>query len=156
GHFWDVTDADWDEQVNVNLRSPFILAQHVARRMIERGTRGRIVNVGTIGARKCHRDGCIYDSAKGGVEVMTRNMAFELAPYGISVNCVVPGAIPIRPGGTFDPEASGQYLQFVPVGRFGSSEDIAAAVLYFCELGTEFTTGQSLLVDGGHAAYLYE
>lgn len=156
GHFWDVTDAQWDEQVNVNVRSPFILAQHVARNMMENGVRGRIVNIGTIGARKCHRDGCVYDSAKGGVEVMTRNMAYELAPHGIAVNCVVPGAIPIRPGGNFDPDARNDYLRFVPMGRFGTSDDIAAAVLFFCSPESEFTTGQSLLVDGGQATYLNE
>ncbi len=156
GHFWEVTDAQWDEQVNVNIRSPFILAQHVARNMMDNGVKGIIVNVGTIGARKCHRDGCVYDSAKGGVEVMTRNMAYELAPHGISVNCVVPGAIPIRPGGTFNPAASSDYLRHVPFGRFGRSDDIAAAVLFFCSPESEFTTGQSLLVDGGHATYLNE
>ena len=85
---------------------------------------------------------------------MTRNMAYELAPFGISVNCVVPGAIPIRPRGRFDPEASRDYLRHIPLGRFGTSEDIAAAVLFFCMPESEFTTGQSLLVDGGHATYL--
>lgn len=154
GNFWEVTDAKWDEQVNVNYRAPFILAQYVAKRMIDHGTRGRIINVGTIGARKCHRDGAVYDSAKGGVEVMTRNMAYELGPYGISVNCVVPGAIPIRPGGTFDPERAQQYLRFMPLGRFGAAEDIAAAVVFYCSAESAFTTGQSLLVDGGHATYL--
>jgi NAD(P)-dependent dehydrogenase (short-subunit alcohol dehydrogenase family) len=103
GNFWDVTDADWEYQTNVNFRSPFVLAQHAARQMIERGTRGRIVNTSTIGARACHSNGAVYDAAKGAVETMTRNMAFELAPYGITVNCVVPGAISERPGSSFDP-----------------------------------------------------
>ncbi|MCA1666605.1 MAG: SDR family oxidoreductase [Thermomicrobia bacterium] len=98
GPFWDVADADWEYQTNVNYRSPFILAQHAARQMIARGIRGRIVNISTIGAHGCHKDAAVYDSAKGAVETMTRNMAFELAPHGISVNCVIPGAISERPG----------------------------------------------------------
>ena len=154
GDFWDVTDSEWEEQVNTNIRAPFILAQYAARNMIEHETAGRIVNVGTIGARRCHRNALVYDSAKGGVEVMTRNMAYELAPHGISVNCVVPGAIPIRPGSAFDPENRNDYLRFVPFGRFGNADDIAAAVLHFCHPSTAFTTGQSLLVDGAHATYL--
>jgi 3-oxoacyl-[acyl-carrier protein] reductase len=84
---------------------------------------------------------------------MTRNMAYELGPYGISVNCVVPGAIPIKPGSTFDVESQHDYLRHIPVRRFGTSDDIAAAVLYFCSPESAFTTGQSLLVDGGHAMH---
>jgi 3-oxoacyl-[acyl-carrier protein] reductase len=121
--------------------------------MIEHGTRGRIVNFSTIGATKCHTDGCVYDSAKGAVEVMTRNMAYELGPHGISVNCVAPGAIPIKPGTAFDVEARSGYLRHVPVKRFGTSDDIAAAVLFFCSPESGFVTGQSLLVDGGHAMH---
>jgi NAD(P)-dependent dehydrogenase (short-subunit alcohol dehydrogenase family) len=155
GHFWEVTDEEWDYQVNVNYRSPFILAQHAARQMIARGIQGRIVNVSTIGARACHTDAAVYDSAKGAVEVMTRNMAFELAPYGISVNCVVPGNIAERPGAAPSDwwEAA---RRRIPFGRLGRAEDIAAAVLFFCLPETEFTTGQSLLVDGAHDTYLPE
>ena len=156
GPFWEVTDAEWEEQVNVNLRAPFVLAQHAARHMIERGIRGRIVNIGTIGARVCHNDAADYDSAKGAVEVMTRNMAFELAPHGIGVNCVVPGAIADRPGADEPPGAWDYARRNIPFGRLGRAADIAAAVRFFCLPETEFTTGQSLLVDGGHIAYLHE
>ncbi|MBX3071428.1 MAG: SDR family oxidoreductase [Thermomicrobiales bacterium] len=156
GNFWDVTDDAWTEQVNVNLRAPFIIAQHVASAMIAGGRGGRIVNFGTIGARKAHRDGLVYDSAKGAVEVMTRNMAFELAPCGISVNCVVPGAIPDRPGVDLAGRDLTHATSFLPIGRLGKADDIAAAVLFFCAPESAFTTGQSLLVDGAHATYLYE
>ena len=86
---------------------------------------------------------------------MTRNMAFELGPHGISVNCVVPGNMADRPGAVpedwWDPAA-----KKIPFGRVGSADDIAAAVLFFCLPESEFTTGQSLLVDGGHDTYLPE
>jgi NAD(P)-dependent dehydrogenase (short-subunit alcohol dehydrogenase family) len=155
GNFWDVTDAEWEYQVNVNYRSPFILAQHAARQMIERGTRGRIVNISTIGARACHTNAAVYDSAKGAVEVMTRNMAYELGTYGISVNCVVPGNIAERPGAE-PAEWWERARRKIPFGRLGRAEDIAAAVRFFCLPESEFTTGQSLLVDGAHDAYLPE
>jgi NAD(P)-dependent dehydrogenase (short-subunit alcohol dehydrogenase family) len=156
GHFWEVSDSEWEEQVNVNFRSPFVLAQHAARHMIERGGGGRIVNISTIGAHAAHKDAAVYDSAKGAVEVMTRNLAYELAPHGIRVNCVIPGAIADRPGAPPRPEAWARALSNIPSGRLGRADDIAAAVRFFCLPETEFTTGQSLLVDGGHSLYLHE
>ncbi len=156
GRFWEVTDDVWEEQTNVNYRSPFVLAQHAARHMIDRGVRGRIVNVSTIGARAGHPDGLVYDAAKGAVEVMTRNMAHELAPHGITVNCVVPGAIPERPGAGGDRARWAATARYIPVGRVGRAEDIAAVVRFFCLPETSFTTGQSLLVDGGHIGWLIE
>lgn len=156
GNFWEVTDADFEYQVNVNYRAPFILCQHIARHFIDRAARGgRIVNISTIGAHSCHRDAAVYDSVKAGVEAMTRNMAYELGPHGVSVNCVIPGAIPERPGGEGTAVGSSA-ARFIPFGRAGRAKDIAAATLFFCLPESEFTTGQSLLVDGAHRAYLQE
>jgi NAD(P)-dependent dehydrogenase (short-subunit alcohol dehydrogenase family) len=156
GNFWEVTDRDWEYQTNVNFRSPFILAQHAAKQMIERGIRGRIVNTSTIGARACHTNGLVYDAAKGAVETMTRNMAYELAPYGITVNCVVPGAISERPGSNINPERIRSYVRHIPSARIGRSTDTAAVVRFFCRPESEFITGESLLVSGGPDLYLPE
>ena len=120
GHFWEVSDDDWEYQVNVNFRSPFVLAQHVARHMIERGGGGRIVNISTIGAHAVHKNAAVYDSAKGAVEVMTKNFAYELAPHGIRVNCVIPGAIADRPGAPPRPDAWAGAARDVPPA--GSAE----------------------------------
>jgi NAD(P)-dependent dehydrogenase (short-subunit alcohol dehydrogenase family) len=155
GNFWDVTDEEWEYQINVNYRSPYILAQHAAKHMIERGIRGRIVNTSTIGARACHTDAAVYDSAKGAVETMTRNMAYELGPYGITVNCVAPGNIAERPGAE-RADWWDQSKERIPVGRVGRAEDIAVAVVFFCLPDSEFTTGQTLLIDGANDAYLPE
>jgi NAD(P)-dependent dehydrogenase (short-subunit alcohol dehydrogenase family) len=153
--FWEVSDENWDYQVNVNVRSPFILSQHISRQMIGREIRGRIVNISTIGAHACHKDAAVYNLAKAGVEAMTRNMAFELGPYGISVNCVAPGNIAVRPGAS---EAGwfAEATNTIPYGRLGRAEDIAAAVRFFCLPESGFTTGQTLLVDGAHDSYLTE
>ena len=155
GNFWDVTDEEWDYQVNVNVRSPYILAQHVAKQMIDREIRGRIVNISTIGVHACHKDAAVYNLAKAGVEAMTRNMAFELGPYGISVNCVAPGNMAIRPGQAEQPRFA-DAARAIPYGRLGHAEDIAAAVKFFCLPESGFTTGQTLLVDGAHDSYLNE
>ena len=153
--FWDVSREEFEEQLNVNWRSPFMLNQRIARNMIDRGIAGRIVNISTIGARACHTDKLVYDAAKGAVEVMTRNMAYELGPYGISVNCVAPGNIGDRPGIPYS-EWWDQGAKMIPLGRIGKADDIAAAVLFFCLPETSFTTGQTLLVDGGNDSYLPE
>lgn len=155
--FWETSDEDFEYQTNVNYRSPFILSQHAARHMIDKGIRGRIVNFSTIGAHSCHADRLVYDAAKGAIEVMTRNMAFELGPYGISVNTVIPGAIAERPGANGDtPEWRRYARNNIPLGRVGSAEDVAATVLFFCLPESGFISGQGLLVDGAHNTWLPE
>ena len=157
GNFWDYTDEQWDAQTNLNYRSPFILCQHIGKQMIDKGIRGRIVNFSSIGARHCHTNAAIYDSNKGAMETVTRNMAYELGPFGITVNCIVPGAIAERPGAVNrDPEGRRTYERHIPSGRVGRAEDIAAAIRFFVSSEAEWISGQSLLIDGAHATYLPE
>lgn len=153
--FWDVSDEEFEYQINVNVRSPFVLAQHMARQMIERQIQGRIINISTIGVHSCHKDAMVYNLAKAGVEAMTKNMSFELGPFGISVNCVAPGNIALRPG-TVEADWFPGAINAVPLGRVGHAEDIAAAVRFFCLPESAYTTGQTLLVDGALGSYLPE
>ncbi len=155
GHFWDVPAEDAEWTMNANWRATFVLSQHAARHMMARGIRGRIVNVSTIGAHYNHRDALVYNAAKAAIEATTRNMAYELGPHGISVNCVAPGMMAERPGARRNEERwREQAEQFIPLGRVGKAEDIAAAVRFFCLPESEYTTGQTLLVTGGYAMYL--
>ena len=156
--FTEVSDDQWDEQVNVNMRSPFILSQHAARAMIAHGIRGRIVNISTIGVFAAHTQTMVYDMAKAGIQAMTRAMAYELGRHGISANCIAPGAVPDRPQSSDDPSSPAMQIwnDHVPMGRLGRAEDIAAVVVFFCLPESEWTTGQTLLVDGGHISYLRE
>jgi 2-deoxy-D-gluconate 3-dehydrogenase len=156
--FLDVTDDEWDVEMNVNVHSPFILSQHLSREMIDNGIRGRIVNISTIGVFAAHKRQMVYNIAKAGVQAMTRCMAWELGQHGISANCIAPGAVPERPGANDDMRAGslGIWNERIPMGRLGRAEDIAAAVVFFCLPETEWTTGQTLLIDGGHISYLRE
>jgi len=158
--FWNVADDEFEYQLNVNLRSPFILAQIAARNMIEHGKGGRIVNVSTVGVTAAHTERMVYNLAKGGVETMTRNMGYELGPYGVTVNCVAPGSMADRPGNDYGALATDEQKALsrrqIPVGRVGSGDDIAATVLYFCLPESAYVTGQTLLVDGMLAKYLRE
>lgn len=153
--FWEVTDAQWEEQINVNLRAPFIIGQHMARHMMENDIGGRIVNISTVGVFAAHTNKLVYNAAKAGIQIMTRNMAYELAPFGIRVNCVAPGNMPDRPG-TNESAMYPVWASKIPVGRVGRGEDIAAAVRFFCLPESDFTTGQTLLVDGGMVSYMHE
>jgi NAD(P)-dependent dehydrogenase (short-subunit alcohol dehydrogenase family) len=156
--FMDVSDDQWDYQMNVNVRAPFILSQHMAKAMIANGIRGRIVNVSTIGVFAGHRERMVYNMAKAGVQTMTRNMSYELGRHRISVNCIAPGNVAERPGteGKYGEADEARWAEWIPFGRVGRAEDIAAAVVFFCLPETEWTTGQTLLVDGGHNSYLTE
>ncbi len=155
---WNVSDEEFEYQLNVNLRSPFILAQHAGRNMIEHGRGGRIVNVSTVGVTAAHTDRAVYNLAKGAVETMTRNMGYELGPHGITVNCVAPGNMAERPGSDheFTKAERDAFRRQIPVGRVGCGDDIAAAVLYFCLPEAAYVTGQTLLVDGLLAEFLRE
>ena len=156
--FMDVSDEQWDYQMNVNVRSPFILSQHIARAMIDHGIQGRIVNISTIGVFAGHKERMVYNIAKAGVQTMTRNMSYELGPHRISVNCIAPGNVADRPGteGAYSDESYAKWASWIPFGRAGRAEDIAAAVVFFCLPESEWTTGQTLLIDGGHNSYLSE
>jgi len=155
-HFWEISHEDAEWTMNVNWGATFVLSQHVARQMMERKIRGRIVNISTIGAHYNHRDALVYNAAKAAIEATTRNMAYELGPYGITVNCVVPGAISERPGSTFDPVRAAPYIRHIPVGRIGRAEDISAVVRFFCLPESSFISGEALLVSGAHDTYLPE
>ncbi len=153
--FWEITPEDAAYTMQVNWGATFALSQQVARHMMARGIRGRIVNISTIGAHYNHRDALVYNASKAAIEATTRNMAYELGPHGISVNCVAPGMRTIRPGAVRDEEREReQAAQWIPLGRVGRGEDIAAAVRFFCLPESEYVTGQTLLVTGGYAMHL--
>lgn len=146
--FLNVTDDDWDAEMSVNVRAPFVMSQHIAGAMIEHGIKGRIVNISTIGVFAAHRQQAVYDMAKAAIQTMTRNMALELGKHDITVNCVAPGAVPYRPG--FD-DWSEPIHPRIPLKRYGTANDIANAVCFFCQDESSWVTGQTLLVDGGDA-----
>jgi NAD(P)-dependent dehydrogenase (short-subunit alcohol dehydrogenase family) len=153
--FHECTDADYEYQQNVNLRSPFIICQHVARSWISRGIHGRIVNISTVGVFSAHTDRMVYNMSKAGIQAMTKNMAYELGRHGISVNAVAPGNVPDRPGQPeFTAEERTRMDAAIPLGRLGTAEDIASAVRHFCLPESQWTTGQTLLVDGGMVAFM--
>ena len=147
----ETDDVRLERMIDLNLRSAFYTVR-AALPHLTAAEWGRIVLVGSRAAIENPPSQAAFNIAKAGVETMTRNMAFELGPYGISVNCVAPGNMAERPGA--EPESWWEpAARQIPFGRVGNGDDIAAAVLFFCLPESEFTTGQTLLVDGGHHTY---
>lgn len=140
----DVTERDWDQNFNVNLKAPFFLAKFAGMRMQAQGA-GKIVNIGDWAGIRPYNNYLPYVVSKTGIIGLTRALAKALAPE-VQVNCVAPG--PVMPPGEYDEAEIRTLVQGTLVKRIGSPEDIARAVLFFCE-GTDFATGATLVVDGG-------
>lgn len=138
----EVLVEDWDAMFALNLRAPFFLAQSAARVMPERG--GAIVNIADLAAFETWRGYIPHSITKAGIVQMTRGLAHALAPR-IRVNAVAPGPVLLPDGWT--QEQADKLISTTPLGRIGTPEDVAQAVLYL--LGADYVTGETIIVDGG-------
>jgi NAD(P)-dependent dehydrogenase (short-subunit alcohol dehydrogenase family) len=146
----DVTDADWDTVLDVDLRGCFLLTQECARVMTAAGG-GRVVLVASTNAFAPEAGSFAYNVAKAGVVGLARAAALELAPHRVTVNAVGPGlvATDMTASVVGDPATGGWYLDRIPAGRFGTPHDVAAAVSYLVSDDAAWVTGHHLVVDGG-------
>jgi NAD(P)-dependent dehydrogenase (short-subunit alcohol dehydrogenase family) len=145
-------DTDWEKWrhvLAVDLDGPFLCAQRAARRMVERGTGGRIVNVTSVHEHVPLQGASAYCAAKGGLGLLTRVMALELAEHGITVNAVAPGEISTPMTGQHDVDPADQERPGIPMGRPGAASEIAAAISFLAGPDASYVTGASYVVDGG-------
>ena len=150
----------WDAVLAVNLTSAFVIAQAVAKRMIERGTGGRIIFISSAigsGGNPVHR-AVGYSATKGGLNNLTRHLAVEWARYDITVNAIAPSYVPTEM--TIDPEQGdvaedqkARMEQFTPMGRLGRPDEIATAILFLAAPGSTYVTGSIVAVDGGWTSW---
>lgn len=153
GSLLEVTLEGWRRVLDVNLTGVFLCSQAVARHMVERRW-GRIINITSVGGFQPWHGSVAYLTSKGGLIMLTKAMALELAPYGILVNAIAPGAILTERVKAMlqDPELSKRCtpLSKIPLSRFGEVDEIAAAVAFLASDEATYILGTTLVADGGY------
>lgn len=148
--FLDARAESWDRTFGVNLKGPYFLSQAAARKMLSSGG-GKILNIASIHDSVVLRDSSIYVITKGGMRMLTRALAFELAEHKIHVNAISPGAIltGINRDVLSDAEHRDRLLQKIPLGRIGDTKDLVGAAVFLVSPESDYVTGATLYVDGG-------
>jgi NAD(P)-dependent dehydrogenase (short-subunit alcohol dehydrogenase family) len=146
----EMTEADWDLTIAVDLKGVFLCSQAAARRMMP-GRAGRIINITSIAQLRGGTEGhAHYGAAKAGVGAFTKTLAKELGPFGITVNCVAPGLIEDTEMGEVSRTLMGDaYLATIPLGQLGTVQDVVEAVLFLASDRARYITGETLNVNGG-------
>jgi NAD(P)-dependent dehydrogenase (short-subunit alcohol dehydrogenase family) len=147
--FVEVTEDEWDLVIDTNLKGCFLCTQAAARAMMALGRGGAIVNIGSGSNYVPFPELVAYTASKGGIEMLTKVSALALGSHQIRVNCVAPGAILIERTRHELPDYAGQIGAITPLGRVGTPEDVADAVVFLASAAARFITGQTLGVDGG-------
>ncbi|MEH2407618.1 SDR family NAD(P)-dependent oxidoreductase [Nostoc sp.] len=149
--FWDVTEADYDAVMNVNLKGVFFATQAFVQHLIETKRTGKIINISSVHEELPFPNFTSYCASKGGIKMLTRNLAVELGALGITINNVAPGAIetPINTKLLNDPEKLGALLKNIPLGRLGQPQDVASLVAFLGSSDADYITGSTFFVDGG-------
>jgi NAD(P)-dependent dehydrogenase (short-subunit alcohol dehydrogenase family) len=155
--YHDTTVEEWDRVLDTDLKGPWLLCKHFVPPMVERGS-GSVINISSLNGLVGFPLSTAYGSAKGGLVVFTRDMAIELATTGVRINCVCPGVIetPMMERWTDlmpDKEEAKSMLRGVmPIGRMGTAEEVAGAILFFASPDSSLCQGAILSVDGGFTA----
>ena len=150
----DFTEKDWDDVMNVNIKTLFFLSQAAARQFIKQGTRGKIINVASMLSFQGGIRVPSYTASKSGVMGVTRLMANEWAKQNIHVNAIAPGYMatdntaPLRA----DPVRSKDILERIPAGRWGTPDDLKGVVVFLASEASDYVNGYTIAVDGGWLA----
>jgi gluconate 5-dehydrogenase len=152
----DVPLEGWQKVIDVNLTGAFLFAQAVGRVLIEQGAGGKIVNVSSVtafaGPRPEVLDSLPYNASKGGLVALTIDLAVKWARHRINVNAIAPGWFPSDMSEKVLERAGPLLLDRIPLARFGGPDDLKGAVLFLASAASDYVTGQTLVVDGGHLA----
>jgi glucose 1-dehydrogenase len=149
--FVDTPEDYWDFVVSVNLKGPFLCSKAAARQMIAQGNGGRIINISSVHEDLPMPTNAPYCATKGGLRMLMRTIAVELAPHGITVNNIGPGAIdtPMDAPLKQHPDQMQALLAEIPLGRMGRPEEVANLAVYLASDAAAYITGSTYFVDGG-------
>ncbi len=142
----ELEESDWDRVIAISLKSVFLCTKYAAKRMVERGQGGKIINIASTSGHRGRSDATAYPSAKGGVLNLTRSLAIQLAPYNIRVNSITPNRVKtvVGPG-----EKPRNWTVTNLVGRQCTPEDVARTAVFLASEDSDMITGADILVDGG-------
>jgi len=148
--FMDLSEEEWDSIINVNLKGTFLCSQLVAREMAKQGG-GKIINISSVHQVLPRRNIAHYAASKGGVAMLTKVMALELASYKINVTCIAPGAIATAMNTSVlnSPQELAEINSKIPWRRMAEPEEVAQAAVYLASNDADYITGSTIYVDGG-------
>ena len=151
----ELTTADFDRVMQVNLRGAYLCAREALKHYMERGDGGIIINVSSVHEIIPRPTYVSYSMSKGAMENMTKTLALEYAPHGIRVNAIAPGATitPINSSWTEDSQKRKEVESHIPMGRVGTAEEMAQATTFLASDYASYITGQTLFIDGGLTLY---
>jgi len=154
GTITNLTEKDWNRQMDVNLKGVFLCTKYSLQEMIKQGKGGRVINISSIAGLVGFPGISAYCASKGGVTELTREEALDCAQYGITVNAINPGVIvtDMTKGMLNDKKTKKMLMENTPVRRFGQPEDIGNAAVFLALDESSFITGHNLVVDGGWTA----
>lgn len=149
--FWEATESDFDAVLNVNLKGLFFITQAFVKHRMSAKSGGKIINISSVHEELPFPHFASYCASKGGVKMLTRNLSIELAPLGITVNSIAPGAIetPINKNLLNDPAKLNSLLENIPLKRLGTPDDVADMAVFLASDDSSYATGTTLFLDGG-------
>jgi glucose 1-dehydrogenase len=149
--FWKVAETDYDRVLAVNLKGVFFATQFFVGHLMETKRPGKIINMSSVHEELPFPHFTPYCMSKGGLKMMTRSLAIELAPFGITINSIAPGAIetPINRKLLNDPPKLKALLENIPLNRLGKPEDVAGVAAFLASADADYLTGTTIFVDGG-------
>jgi glucose 1-dehydrogenase len=150
-NFWDATEADYDAVLEVNLKAVFFITQAFVKHRMQVKAGGKVINISSVHEELPFPHFSSYCASKGGVKMLTRNLSIELAPLGITINNIAPGAIetPINTKLLNDPVKLNALLGNIPLKRLGKPEDVASMAAFLASSESDYATGTTFVVDGG-------